>query len=69
MAVQRAFWKFDSKYGIHTLNLLIMTSWKKNPHFVHCEKQCEQQLKKDASVPLALQVPKNRPAVPMDLHT
>ena len=66
-AFQRAFRKFDSKYGIHTLST--MTSWKKNPHFVHCVKQCEQQLKKDASVPLALQDPKKRPAVPMDLHT
>ena len=64
-AFQRAFRHFDAKHGLHTLST--MTSWKKHPSYKPCYQQCLQQLKKDASVPLADKV--DTKSAPMDLLT
>lgn len=57
-AFQRAFRKFDAKFSNNTLST--MTSWKKNPSYSVVKKQCEEQCKKDAVVPLALQKKKQQ---------
>ena len=64
-AFQRAFRMYDAKHNINTLST--MTTWKKNPNYKHVKNQCLEQLKIDASIPLADQ--KKTKTIPMDMKT